>query len=49
MSYADAKKIPFVALVGENEIAEQVVQLKNMTTGEQRKITWEELKSVIRG
>jgi len=43
MSYADSKKIPFVALVGENEIAEQVVQLKNMTTGEQQKVTWDEL------
>jgi histidyl-tRNA synthetase len=43
MSYADAKKIPFVVLVGENEIAEQTVQLKDMTTGEQRKVTWEEL------
>ena len=48
MSYADAKKIPFVALVGENEIAEQVVQLKNMTTGEQRKLTWEELSLAIK-
>jgi len=43
MSYADAKKIPFVALVGANEIAEQVLQLKDMTTGEQRKVTWDEL------
>ena len=49
MSYADAKKIPFVAIVGANEIDEQVVQLKNMTTGEQRKMTWEEAKSVVRG
>ena len=49
MSYADAKKIPFVAIVGANEIDEQVVQLKNMTTGEQRKVTWEEAKSVVRG
>ena len=43
MSYADAKKIPFVALVGANEIAEQVIQLKDMTTGEQRKVTCDEL------
>jgi len=43
MNYADAKKIPFVALVGENEVTEQIVQLKDMTTGEQRKATWEEL------
>jgi histidyl-tRNA synthetase len=45
MSYADAKKIPFVALAGENEIAEQVVQLKDMTTGEQRKVALEEMVS----
>ena len=43
MSYADAKKIPFVALVGANEMAENIIQLKDMTTGEQRTITWEEL------
>ena len=43
MSYADTKKIRFVAMVGANEIDEQVVQLKDMTTGEQRKMTWEEV------
>jgi len=43
MSYADAKKIPFVALVGDNEIAENIVQLKDMNTGAQRTMTWEEL------
>jgi histidyl-tRNA synthetase len=48
MSYADAKKIPFVAIVGENEIAGQIVLLKDMTTGEQRKVTWAELQSVIK-
>ena len=45
LSYADAKKIPFVALVGENEIADEVIQLKDMTTGEQLKVTWEEILS----
>jgi histidyl-tRNA synthetase len=49
MSYADAKKIPFVALVGENEITEQVVQLKNMTTGEQWRVTWEEARVMVNG
>jgi len=38
MSYADKKKIPFVAIVGENEILENKVSVKNMTTGEQVKI-----------
>ena len=30
MSYADSKKIPFVAIVGENEINANAVMLKNM-------------------
>ena len=35
MSYANAKQIPFVAIVGESEMAEGKVNKKNMTTGEQ--------------
>ena len=35
MGYADASKIPFVAIIGETELAERKVNLKNMTTGEQ--------------
>lgn len=36
MSYADSKKIPFVAIVGETEMKENKVMLKNMKTGEQK-------------
>ncbi|MDR1201452.1 MAG: histidine--tRNA ligase [Tannerellaceae bacterium] len=43
MGYADAKKIPFVALVGENEMAEKKINLKNMITGEQSLVTIAEL------
>ena len=43
MSYANAKQIPFVALAGDNEMAEGKVMLKNMTTGEQQLVTYEEL------
>ena len=43
MSYANAKQIPFVALVGENEINEGKVTLKDMTTGEQMLVTADEL------
>lgn len=43
MSYANAKQIPFVALAGDNEIAEGKVTLKNMETGEQRLVCAEEL------
>ena len=43
MSYADAKKIPFVAIVGETEMAEGKINLKNMWTGEQSMLTIDEL------
>ena len=35
MSYADKLKIPYVAFLGEDEIAQGVVKVKDMTTGEQ--------------
>ena len=43
MSYANAKQIPFVALAGENEMAEGKLTLKNMMTGEQQLVAIEEL------
>ena len=43
MSYANAKQIPFVALAGDNEIAEGKITLKDMTTGEQMLVTPDEL------
>ena len=43
MSYANAKQIPFVALAGENEMAEDKLTLKNMETGEQQMLSIEEL------
>ena len=43
MGYADSKKIPFVAIVGSDEMAEGKVMLKNMLTGEQKKVNLEEL------
>ena len=47
MSYADAKKIPFVAFVGESEIANNTVTIKDMATGEQKTVAAEELVSII--
>lgn len=47
MNYANAKGIPFVALAGENEIKEGKLTLKNMTTGEQKLVTADELISAI--
>ena len=47
MSYANAKAIPFVAIVGENEMNEGKVMLKNMATGEQSLYTPEELVAAL--
>ena len=43
MSYANSKNVPFVAIVGENEMNEGKLTLKNMATGEQTLVTPEEL------
>lgn len=48
MAYANAHEIPFVALVGENEMQEGKVTLKNMTTGEQAMASVEELTEQVR-
>ena len=47
MSYANAKEIPFVAIVGENEMKEGKVMLKNMVSGEQNLVSAEELVKVV--
>jgi histidyl-tRNA synthetase len=47
MSYADDKKIPFVAIVGENEMTQNKITLKNMLTGEQKLVSPEELISMF--
>ena len=44
MSYADAKKIPFVAFVGESEIASNTVTIKDMASGEQKTVPAEEME-----
>ena len=48
MSYADKLGIPYVILIGEDEIAENVVAVKNMTTGEQTKLGFADAASLIK-
>lgn len=48
MSYANAKGISFVAIAGENEIAEGKFTLKNMITGEQNLVTPNELVETLK-
>jgi len=49
MGYADNKQIPFVAIVGGDEMAAGKVMLKNMTSGEQALASLEELREVLKG
>ena len=49
MAYANAQHIPFVALVGESEFAENRLTLKNMETGEQQQLSIEEALAIIEG
>ncbi|WP_435133140.1 histidine--tRNA ligase [Formosa sp. A9] len=48
MNYANKRTIPFVVLVGEEEIQSEMFTLKNMTSGEQTKVTFQELLKTVK-
>lgn len=48
MAYANAKAIPFVAMIGESEVQTGTITLKNMTTGDQRNLTFEQLLETLK-
>ena len=48
MGYADALAIPFVAIVGETEMTQNKMMLKNMVTGEQSLVGVEEAIEIIK-
>lgn len=48
MSYADAKNIPFVAIIGETEMAEKKVMLKNMDSGNQTLCSVQEVIQMVK-
>ncbi len=43
MKYANSLKVPFVVMVGEEEMQNQKLSIKNMETGEQKEMKLEEL------
>ncbi|ABG59925.1 histidine--tRNA ligase [Cytophaga hutchinsonii] len=43
LSYADDKKIPFALLIGEDEMNQGLYSLKNLISGEQFKVTFDEV------
>lgn len=48
MGYADAKKIPYVALIGADEMKTGEITVKNMASGEQNKVTMDELLHMLK-
>ncbi|MER3463945.1 MAG: histidine--tRNA ligase [Chitinophagaceae bacterium] len=44
--YAENKKIPFVVIIGSKEIEEKIATIKNIVSGQQQKIAFNELLSI---
>lgn len=47
MAYADKNKIPFVVLIGQEEVASQMLSVKNMITGQQSKVSLKDFISEL--
>jgi histidyl-tRNA synthetase len=46
--YADKKQIPYVGVVGSNEMTNKTVMLKTMATGEQQEVSFENLANLLK-
>ena len=47
MAYANARNVPFVAIIGESELQSGTVSLKNMETGEQTSLSTDDFLAAI--
>jgi histidyl-tRNA synthetase len=47
MEYANRRAIPYVAIIGSNELEQGVVTLKNMTSGEQTTVAMAQIADHI--
>jgi histidyl-tRNA synthetase len=47
MGYANSHAIPYVAIIGEQEMQDGTIAVKDMTTGEQKQMTTGELKELL--
>ena len=45
--YADKKAIPFLSIVGGNEVAENLINVKNLNTGEQKSFAKDDLNGIL--
>jgi histidyl-tRNA synthetase len=47
LSYADSKKIPFIIMLGENELINNSITIKNMSSGDQKTVPLKEIGSFV--
>lgn len=47
LKYANAKGIPYVAILGPEEISKNIIKIKNMQSGEQKEFGFDELKNYL--
>ena len=48
MNYAHKKNIPYVLLIGEEEVSSNMMTLKDMRNGEQKKMTTPEIIEALK-
>ncbi len=48
MEYANRRSIPFVVIIGSEELAAKAVTVKNMVTGEQQQVAFTELATILK-
>ena len=48
MEYANRRGIPYVVIIGSQELEEQAATVKNMVTGEQQKVSFAELAAALK-
>jgi histidyl-tRNA synthetase len=49
MEYANRRAIPYVVIIGSQELEQGVATVKNMRTGEQQQVTFGEVLAVVAG
>ena len=47
IGYANALGVPFFAIIGESELADGTVTVKNMESGEQKTVPASEVASIV--
>ncbi len=47
LSYANDRNVPFVGILGEEELNKQTISLRNMKSGEQITISWDDISTTL--